>query len=131
MKILVIGLGQCGGRIADEFSRLNDRARSQRRLEIVTGAFAVNADIADLTDLTSIKADYRHRILIGAERFQGLGVNGDNELGAEAMRENAEVVLEEIRQVKEFFHTDAIFVVAGAAGGTGSGGVTRGPAWKF
>jgi cell division GTPase FtsZ len=123
MKILVIGLGQCGGRIADELSRQNDRARSQRGLEIITGAFAVSADAADLIDLTSIKADYKHRILIGAERFQGLGVAGNNELGAEVMREHADAVLEEIRQVKEFFHTDAIFVIAGAAGGTGSGGL--------
>jgi len=37
MKLVVIGLGQCGGRIADEFARLNARARIQRGIEIVTG----------------------------------------------------------------------------------------------
>ena len=34
MKLVVIGFGQCGGRIADEFSKMNQRARSQRRIEI-------------------------------------------------------------------------------------------------
>jgi cell division GTPase FtsZ len=44
MKIVVIGLGQCGGRIADEFAKLNNKAKRQRGIEIVTGAFAVNTD---------------------------------------------------------------------------------------
>jgi cell division GTPase FtsZ len=123
MKILVIGLGRCGGRLADEFGRLNGLARSRRGLEIVTGDFAVSADAADLVDLTSIRGDYRHRILIGAERFQGQGIGGDNELGAQVMREHAETVLVNIREVKQFFETDIILVIAGAAGGTGSGGL--------
>ncbi len=65
MKLVVAGFGQCGGRIADEFSRMNRKAHSQRGIEIVTGTFAVNTDAADLSGLTSIKRDYRHRILIG------------------------------------------------------------------
>lgn len=121
MKMLVIGLGQCGARIADEFSRQNSRARSKRRVEIITGAFAVSTDMSDLIDLTSIKADYKHRILIGAKQLQGLGVRGDNKLGAQVMQEHAEEVLEEIRNVRQFFETDAILVIAGAAGGIGSG----------
>jgi cell division GTPase FtsZ len=121
MRILVVGLGQCGGRIADEFSRLNSQAKSKRGLEIITGAFAVSTDTADLIGLTSIKADYKHRILIGAEQLQGLGVAGNNELGAQVMQEHADTVLEEIREVRQFFETDAIFVIAGAAGGIGSG----------
>jgi cell division GTPase FtsZ len=121
MKILVIGLGQCGGRIADQFSLLNHRARSKRGLEVVTGAFAVSTDMSDLIDLNYIKADYKHRILIGAKELQGLGVEGNNELGAQIMQEHADTVLEEIRNVKKFFETDAILVIAGAAGGIGSG----------
>ena len=39
MKLVVIGFGQCGGRIADEFAKINKRARSRRHIEIVTGAF--------------------------------------------------------------------------------------------
>jgi cell division GTPase FtsZ len=121
MKILVIGLGQCGGRIADEFDRLNHRTGSKRGIEVITGAFAVSADMSDLIGLASIKADYQHRILIGAERLHGMGVDGDNELGAEVMQEHADTVLEEIREVRHFFETDAILAIAGAAGGIGSG----------
>lgn len=121
MKILVIGMGQCGARIADEFSRLNDRAKSKRGIEIIQGAFAVSTDTVDLIDLNYIEADYRHRILIGAEQLKGLGVNGNNELGAKVMQEHVGTVLEEIREVRHFFETDAIFVIAGAAGGIGSG----------
>ncbi|MFC1915069.1 cell division protein FtsZ, partial [Chloroflexota bacterium] len=63
MKLLIVGLGQCGGKIADEFARLGIKARVQRRIDIITGAFAVNTDIADLSGLSTIRADYRHRIL--------------------------------------------------------------------
>ena len=52
MKLLVIGLGQCGGRIADEFARMNRRARVKRGVDIITDAFAVNTDIADLSGLS-------------------------------------------------------------------------------
>lgn len=124
MKILVVGFGQCGGRIADEFNQLNNRARSRRRIEIVTGAFAVNTDTADLSGLSSIKADYKHRILIGGEKTRGHGVAKLNEIGAEIAREDADKVIDAIRDVKRFYETDAIFVVAGAAGGTGSGAVS-------
>ena len=44
MRLLVIGLGQCGGRIADEFARLGMRARIQRQINIITGAFAVKTE---------------------------------------------------------------------------------------
>jgi len=72
MKLAVVGLGQCGDRIADEFARLNKKARSQRGIEIVTGAFAVNTDAADLSGLQTIKSDYQHRILIGGRRTGGM-----------------------------------------------------------
>ena len=78
MKLVVIGLGQCGGRIADEFARLNRKAMSQRGIEIVTGAFAVNTDIADLSGLSRVKADYQHRILIGGRKTGGHGVGKMN-----------------------------------------------------
>lgn len=73
MKLVVIGFGQCGGRIADEFARLNQRARSHRKIEIITGAFAVNTDAADLSGLATIPTDYKHRILIGGRKTGGHG----------------------------------------------------------
>ena len=124
MKVLVVGFGQCGGRIADEFNQINNRAKSRRGIEIVSGAFAVNTDTADLTGLYSIKADYKHRILIGGERTKGHGVAKLNELGAEIAREDADKVIEAIRDIKHFYETDAILVIASAAGGTGSGAIS-------
>ena len=83
MKLLVIGCGQCGGRIADEFARLNVRARVQRGIDIVSESLAVNTDIADLSGLSYLKSDYQHRILIGGQKTGGHGVGKINELGAE------------------------------------------------
>ncbi|MBA7636222.1 Tubulin-like protein CetZ [subsurface metagenome] len=124
MKLVVIGFGQCGGRIADEFARLNRRARGQRGIEIITGAFAVNTDAADLSGLRTIKSDYQHRILIGGRKTSGHGVGKINELGAEVAREDADKVVDAIRSTKRFFETDAFLLVAGAAGGTGSGAIS-------
>ena len=121
MKLVVVGFGQCGGRIADEFARLNRRARGQRGIEIITGAFAVNTDAADLSGLYTIKPDYQHRVLIGGEKTRGHGVAKLSELGAELAREDGDKVIDAIRSAKRFFETDAFLLVAGAAGGTGSG----------
>ncbi|MFC1991971.1 tubulin/FtsZ family protein [Chloroflexota bacterium] len=123
MKLVVIGLGQCGGRIADEFSRLNRKAVSQRGIEIVTGAFAVNTDIADLSGLRRIKPDYQHRILIGDRKTGGHGVGKINELGAEVAKEDADKVLDAIRATRRLTEADGFLLIAGAAGGTGSGAI--------
>ena len=119
MKLVVIGFGQCGGRIADEFARLNRRARGQRGIDIVGGAFAVNTDVADLSGLTSIKPDYQHRILIGGRKTGGHGVGKINELGAEIARDDGDKVIDTIRADKRFPEVDAFLLIAGAAGGTG------------
>ena len=123
MKLVVVGFGQCGNRIADEFARLNKRARGQRGIEITPGAFAVNTDAADLSGLYTIKPDYQHRILIGGEKTRGHGVAKLSELGAEIAREDGDKVIDAIRATKRFFETDAFLLVAGAAGGTGSGAI--------
>ncbi len=121
MKLVVIGLGQCGGRIADEFARLNKRAVSRRGIEIITGTFAVNTDAADLSGLTTIKRDYQHRILIGGRKTGGHGVGKINELGAEIARADSDKVIDAIRTTKRFYETDAFLLIASAGGGTGSG----------
>jgi len=123
MKLVVIGFGQCGGRIADEFARLNRRARSYRGIEIVTGAFAVNTDAADLSGLTTIRSDYQHRILIGGRKTGGHGVGKINELGAEIANEDGDKVVDAIRSARHFFESDAFLLIASSAGGTGSGGI--------
>ena len=123
MKLVVIGLGQCGGRIADEFSQLNGRAHSRRGIDIITGAFAINTDAADLSGLTSVRKDHQHRILIGGRKTGGHGVGKINELGAEIAKEDADKVVDAIRTTKRFFETDAFLLIASAAGGTGSGAI--------
>lgn len=121
MKLIVIGFGQCGGRIADEFSRLNSRARFHRRIDILVGTLAVNTDVADLDCLTDIGTDYRHRILIGNRRTGGHGVGKTNDLGAEVAREDGDKVIDAIRSLEHLYEADAFLLIAGAAGGTGSG----------
>ena len=123
MKLVVIGFGQCGSRIADEFARLNRKARSRRGIEITPGVFAVNTDAADLSGLATIKTDYQHRILVGGRKTGGHGVGKINELGAEIAREDADKVVDALRATKRFYETDAFLLVAGAAGGTGSGAI--------
>ena len=121
MKLVVIGFGQCGGRVADEFARLNRRSRSQRGIDIITGMFAVNTDAADLSGLASIRPDYQHRILIGGRRTGGHGVGKINELGAEIAKEDADKIVDAMRTVRRLSENDAFLLIASAAGGTGSG----------
>lgn len=121
MKLAVIGFGQCGGRIADEFARLNFKARLQRNIEITTGILAVNTDAADLSGLKHISADYRHRILIGTTASGGHGVGKINEKGAEIAKQDSDKIIDAIRQTKRFFESDAFLLIASCGGGTGSG----------
>jgi len=121
MKVVVVGFGQCGSKIVDEFSRMNKRARFHRGIEIVAGAFAVNTDAADLSSLSSIKSDYQHRILIGNRKTGSHGVGKINAVGAEIAKQDGDKVVDAIRSAERFYEADAFLLVASAAGGTGSG----------
>ena len=121
MKLVVVGLGQCGGRIADEFARLNKKAESKRGLQIITGAFAVNTDEADLSGLQTIPPDYQHRILMGGRKTIGHGVGKVNKLAAEIAKESADKIIDALRVTPRFYEMDAFLLIASAAGGTGSG----------
>jgi cell division GTPase FtsZ len=123
MKLVVLGFGQCGGRIADEFARLNKRARTYRGIEIVTGAYAINTDVADLSGLSAIKPDYQHRILIGGRKTGGHGVGKINEIGAEIARDDSDKIIDAIRTTKRLFESDAFLLIASSGGGTGSGAI--------
>jgi len=123
MKLLVIGFGQCGGRIADEFARLGIRARLERKINIITGVFAVNTDVADLSGLDTIRPDYQHRVLIGGNKTGGHGVGKINELGAEIARDDGDKIIDALKETPQFAETDAFLLIAGAAGGTGSGAI--------
>jgi len=93
-------------------------------MDIITGAFAVNTDAADLSGLTNIGNDHHHRILIGSRKTGGHGVGKINELGAEIAREDSDKIIENLRNTKKFFETDAFLLIAGTAGGTGSGAIS-------
>ena len=121
MKLIVVGMGQCGGRIADEFERLNRRAHSLRGIDIIVDSFAVNTDSTDLAGIQSISPNYQHRILIGAGTTHGHGVAKISEVGADIAREDADKVLDAMKGNPRFFESDAFLLIAGAAGGTGSG----------
>jgi len=123
MKLAVIGLGQCGCRIADHFARLNIKAHAERKVTIAPIIIGVNTDQADLTGLRFIKKDYMHRILIGLRQTLGHGVGKINELGAELAREDGDKVMDAMKTEPRFYETHAFLLIAGAAGGTGSGGL--------
>jgi cell division GTPase FtsZ len=121
MKLTVIGLGQCGCRIADHFARLNLKAQTERRATIAPDIVAVNSDQADLTGLRFIKKDYMHSILIGLRQTLGHGVGKINEIGAQLAREDGDKVMEAIKAEPRFYETHAFLLIGGTAGGTGSG----------
>lgn len=121
MKLAVIGLGQCGCRIADHFARINLKAQSERKATIAPIVVAANTDQADLTGLRFVKNDYSHRILMGLRQTLGHGVGKINELGAQLAREDGDKVLDALKSERRFYETHAFLVIGGTAGGTGSG----------
>jgi tubulin-like protein CetZ len=124
LKLLVIGCGQCGGRLADEFAVMNKKAHVQGNFDIVTNVIAVNTDVADLSGLQNIKSDFQHRVLIGNKKTGGHGVGKMNEMGAEIARADGDKVIEAIRLTPQLQSTDAFLLIASAAGGTGSGSIS-------
>jgi len=123
MKLVVVGFGQCGGNIADEFYAINNYAKSlfNRRIEILTDAFAINTDEADLGGFKHIPSNKNHRILIGTMSTFGHGVGKINATAAEIIKDSHAVVTDTILKSQKFHETDAIITVASGGGGTGSG----------
>jgi len=123
MKVATIGIGQCGCNIADEFYNLNQYAKSLlgRRIEIVTDTLAVNTDSSDLRGFKHIPG--KNRILVGAGRTFGHGVGKINIEAARIFADDRAVLVGEISESRNFYETDAVVVIASAAGGTGSGGI--------
>jgi tubulin-like protein CetZ len=125
MKISVIGIGQCGCNIADEFWNINNYSKSffGRGIEIVVDAFAVNTDETDLASVQHIPRDKTHRIVVGAARTYGHGVGKMNFEGARIMKESFQVIIDGVLSSRKFHEGDASVVIASGAGGTGSGGI--------
>ncbi len=123
MKLAVVGLGQCGCNIADAFYSVNSYSESffHGRLEILTDAFAVNTDEADLGSFKHIPKDKSHRILIGTMAAFGHGVGKMNRDAANIIKSTSSVVIDTILKSAKFHESDAIFTIASCGGGTGSG----------
>jgi len=111
MKVVLIGLGQAGGKITQALAEYD----YEMGFGAVQGALAVNTARADLQNLDI------DTMLIGQDRVKGHGVGGDNELGAEIMQAAATEAMDEL-DGRVSSRADAVFVVAGLGGGTGSGG---------
>lgn len=111
MKVVLIGVGQAGGKLAQKLAQYDQRMG----FGAVQGALAVNSAKADLQELDL------DTVLIGQDRVKGHGVGGDNELGAEIMQSDATQVMDAL-DGRITADAEAIFVVAGLGGGTGSGG---------
>ncbi|NHN42263.1 cell division protein [Halorubellus sp. JP-L1] len=111
MKVVLIGVGQAGGKLTQRLAEFDQ----EMDFGAVQGALAVNTAEADLRNL-DIETQ-----LVGQDRVNGHGVGGDNELGAEVMQADAIEVMDGL-DGKITASAEAIFVVAGLGGGTGSGG---------
>jgi cell division GTPase FtsZ len=123
MKLMVIGLGGCGNRIADEFARLGNRAQHERGAKVIVDAFAVDTDAAAMGGLQFIKSHKDQRVIIGEARTRSHGTGGLVELGAQVFRDDGYKIVDSLRKTKRFPETDAFLLIAGAAGGTGAGGI--------
>src|SRR6056297_1096727 len=111
MKVVLIGVAQAGGKLTQRLAEYDQKMG----FGAVQGALAVNSAKADLRELDL------DTVLIGQDRVKGHGVGGDNELGAEVMQSDATEVMDAL-DGRITAQAEAIFVVAGLGGGTGSGG---------
>ena len=111
MKVVLIGVGQAGGKITQALAEFD----YDMGFNAVRGALVVNTAKADLQN---VDVD---TMLVGQDRVKGHGVGGDNELGAEIMQGDAIEVMDSL-DGKITSEAEAITVVAGLGGGTGSGG---------
>ena len=133
MKLVVVGTGQGGSNIADEFVAMGQWVWRNRRLRLFTGVnndpiyqgvFAVNLGAGDLYGLQHIPQTDDHTILMGTtDEFRGRGAGKVNADGAEQARRNSRKITSAIRDYGDVYSADAILVIGTTAGGTGSGSV--------
>ena len=133
MKLVVVGTGQGGSNIADEFVALGEWVWANRKVRIFTGSdhdpickgvFAVNLGAGDLYGLENIPQTDDHTILLGTtDEFRGRGAGKVNSDGAEQARRDSRKIVSTIRDHGDVYSADAMMVIATTAGGTGSGSV--------
>lgn len=109
MRVLWIGFGQAGGKIANTMMEVNRRLYS---------AIAINTEQADLVGLDNI----REKVLIGKYALKGRGVGADIELAANIAEKALSQVMDRIDILVRRSDPEAFWICAGLAGGTGAGG---------
>lgn len=114
MNVAVVGVGRAGGRIADAFRSVDGWPCS----DPIEASFAIDTSKAYLRDLSAVPN--KNRLLVGKDRAKGHGVGADNELAATIAEESRDVVVDTIDDAV-IDRVDAVLVVAGLGGGTGSG----------
>lgn len=102
LKMVVIGLGQCGGNFAEEFARAGYKA------------MALNTSTSDLKDLEAVPKDFR--VHIGLSGRNGAGK--DRRLGQKSVLANKDKIIERVRALAR--GADVLLIAAGMGGGTGS-----------
>jgi len=123
MKVMVIGPGQCGNNIADEFCKMDKIVRHNRKISVVVDAFAVNTDEGDLSGMKHLPRDYQHRILIGGRETSGHGVGKLNERAAKYAKDESQKIIDAIGANPNLFEVDAFLIAGSGGGGTGSGSI--------
>ncbi len=117
MKVMIVGLGQAGGKIADLFIKDDRKSHVPHTFEAV----AVNTAVSDLMGLQYIPKE--DRILLGETLLKGHGVGADNKKAAKIAEDEIEIILNRISRMN-VSNFDAFFVIAGLGGGTGSGSIS-------
>ncbi|WP_297063953.1 cell division protein FtsZ [Thermococcus sp.] len=108
MRALIIGIGQCGTKIADLFALVDFET------------LAINTSRGDLDYLKHVPQD--RKILIGEALTGGKGVNANPILGREAMKRDLPLVMRKINSIVGYDDVDIFFLTFGFGGGTGAGG---------
>lgn len=118
LDVLMVGVGQCGGRILDQINKqafgrssLMGRYVSKQKWPSNVETIAINTAINDLKELRYTKAKDRIHI----PHLHGVGA--DRNEGKKTFRENERVVMDAIERRGNF---DVGFIFASAGGGTGS-----------
>ena len=115
MKLALIGVGQAGGTIVDQFAQ-HDAELEQ---PIVADAMVVNTSKSDLAALRYLPRE--RRLLIGQAEVDGHGVGTDNKLATQLMTEDISEVTTLLNSMS-LDTVEAFLVIGSLGGGTGSGG---------
>lgn len=115
MKLVIIGVGQAGGKILDRLLEYD----TTRQTNFIQHAVAINTAKTDLMGLSHVPET--NKLLVGQTTVKGHGTGTNPTVGERCAREHIDEIQSAIDQVATT-DVDAFLVIAGLGGGTGSGG---------